>query len=53
MEFCQLQINYLDWTFQSAKEKMDLLAEWNIPIWVMEPLRGGKLADLSAEDTAD
>ena len=52
MEFCQLQINYLDWTFQSAKEKMDLLAEWNIPIWVMEPLRGGKLADLSAEDTA-
>ena len=46
MEFCQLQINYLDWTFQDAKEKVDLLNEWNIPVWVMEPLRGGKLAKL-------
>jgi len=46
MEFCQLQINYLDWTFQEAKEKVALLNEWNIPVWVMEPLRGGKLAKL-------
>ena len=46
MEFCQLQINYLDWTFQDAKEKVALLNEWNIPVWVMEPLRGGKLAKL-------
>lgn len=51
MEFCQLQINYLDWTFQDAKAKVDLLNEWNIPIWVMEPLRGGKLAELSKEHT--
>lgn len=49
MEFCQLQINYLDWTFQDAKAKVDLLNEWNIPVWVMEPLRGGKLANLSKE----
>ena len=47
MEFCQLQINYLDWTFQDAKEKVALLNEWNIPVWVMEPLRGGKLAKLA------
>ena len=46
MEFCQLQLNYLDWTFQSGKEKVALLDQWNIPVWVMEPLRGGKLAKL-------
>ncbi len=50
MEFCQIQLNFLDWTFQGAKEKVELLKEWNIPVWVMEPLRGGKLAKLSAED---
>ena len=46
MEFCQIQLNYLDYEFQNAKEKMELLKEYNIPIWVMEPLRGGKLAKL-------
>ena len=52
MEFCQLQINYLDWTFQDAKAKVELLNEYQIPVWVMEPLRGGKLASLSEENTA-
>ena len=46
MEFCQLQINYFDWEFQHGKEKVELLKEWNIPVWVMEPLRGGRLASL-------
>ena len=50
MEFCQLQINYHDWTFQGAKEKAELLGRWKIPVWVMEPLRGGKLARLPAEE---
>ena len=49
MEFCQLQLNYLDWTFQNGKGKVALLNERNIPVWVMEPLRGGKLAKLSPE----
>ena len=31
---------------QEAKEKVALLNEHHIPIWVMEPLRGGKLANL-------
>lgn len=52
MEFCQVQLNYLDWNFQKAKEKVELLKEYNIPVWVMEPLRGGKLASLSEENTA-
>ena len=46
MEFCQIQLNYLDWEFQKAREKVELLHRWNLPIWVMEPLRGGKLATL-------
>ncbi len=50
MEFGQIQLNYLDWTFQDAKGKMELLNRWNIPVWVMEPLRGGRLADLPEAD---
>ena len=52
MEFCQIQLNYIDWSFQDAKDKVVLLDEYSIPVWVMEPLRGGKLAKLSDEDTA-
>lgn len=52
MEFCQIQLNWLDWEFQNAKEKVKLLSEYDIPVWVMEPVRGGKLAKLSEENTA-
>ena len=50
MEFCQIQLNYLDWTLQDAKAKYELLTARNIPVWVMEPLRGGKLAALPEAD---
>ena len=46
MEFCQIQLNYLDWSFQNAKAKVELLNQYEIPVWVMEPLRGGRLASL-------
>ncbi|MBR6503756.1 MAG: aldo/keto reductase [Firmicutes bacterium] len=49
MEFCQLQLNYLDWEFQHGREKVEVLNEYGIPVWVMEPLRGGKLAKLEPE----
>ena len=52
MEFCQIQLNYLDWKLQDAKTKCAILAERNIPVWVMEPVRGGKLANLSEANTA-
>ena len=52
MEFCQLQLNYVDWTFQHDREKMALLEQYRIPVWVMEPLRGGRLARLSEEEAA-
>ena len=47
MEFCQLQLNYLDWTLQQGREKYDLLTARGIPVWVMEPIRGGRLAALT------
>ena len=49
MEFCQIQLNYVDWEFQDAKAKVELLQKWQIPIWVMEPVRGGKLAALTKQ----
>ena len=51
MEFCQLQLNYMDWHFQKAQEKAAIVQKAGLPIWVMEPLRGGKLAKASGEMT--
>lgn len=53
MEFCQLQLNYMDWHFQNAKEKVELLQNAGLPVWVMEPLRGGKLAKASPAMTKE
>ena len=47
MEFCQVQLNFVDWELQSAREKYDMLTERGIPVWVMEPVRGGRLTKLS------
>lgn len=52
LEFCLIQLNYLDWTLQGAKEKYEMLTEMGIPVWVMEPVRGGKLAKLNDEQEA-
>lgn len=49
MEFCLIQLNYFDYKFQKATEKIEFLEKHNLPIWVMEPLRGGKLASLDSE----
>ena len=43
-EFVQIQLNYLDWTLQDARRKVEILNERGIPFIVMEPVRGGKLA---------
>ena len=50
MEFCQIQLNWLDWTLQEAKEKVELLNERSIPVWVMEPVRGGRLCKLTEDE---
>lgn len=50
MEFCQIQLNYVDWSLQNAKKKCEILKSYNIPVWVMEPVRGGKLASLNEQE---
>jgi len=52
-EFCQIQLNYLDWTLQDAQRKYNALSGANIPIIVMEPVRGGKLASYDEKTTAE
>lgn len=45
-EFVQIQLNYLDWTMQDAKRQYEIITEHDLPVWVMEPVRGGKLVSL-------
>ncbi len=49
-DFCQIQLNYLDWDWQKASQKVELLRKYGLPIWVMEPLRGGRLAVMPESD---
>lgn len=49
LEFCQIQLNYLDYTYQNADKKLELLAKYGLPVLVMEPLRGGKLTKPAEE----
>ena len=51
-EFAQIQCNYLDWTLQNAKEAYDIITRHGLGVWVMEPVRGGKLANLPEEASA-
>lgn len=48
-DFAQIQMNYLDWKNQDAETQYDILTKAGIPVIVMEPVRGGKLADLPDE----
>lgn len=45
-EFAQIQLNYLDWDLQDAKRQYDIIKSRGIQCIVMEPVRGGALADL-------
>ena len=53
LEFCQIQLNYVDWKLQNAEKKVEILRKAGLPIWVMEPVRGGKLASFSEETEAE
>ena len=48
-DFAQLQLNYFDWCYGTTKEEYKILEERHIPIMVMEPVRGGKLAKLNEQ----
>ena len=42
-----MQLNYVDWNLLDAKGQYEILTAHNIPVWVMEPLKGGRLATLN------
>jgi predicted aldo/keto reductase-like oxidoreductase len=48
-DFAQIQLNYIDWKALEASTQYEILTERNIPVVVMEPLRGGALASLNEE----
>lgn len=48
-DFAQIQINYADYDMIGAKAYFDILAEREIPCIVMEPVRGGFLANPPAK----
>ena len=49
LEFIQLQLNYMDWDLYGAKELYQIAREFDTPVVVMEPLRGGMLANPLSE----
>lgn len=51
LEFVQIQLNYFDWVYQDAKALYDTARKYNMPIIVMEPVRGGMLANLPSEES--
>jgi predicted aldo/keto reductase-like oxidoreductase len=48
-DFAMIQLNYYDWVYGSAKKEYEILKKHGLPVMVMEPLRGGRLASLSPE----
>ena len=48
MEFVQLQINYLDWDSEGIQSRKcyETAVKHNIPVIVMEPVKGGTLANV-------
>ena len=51
-DFGQLQINYLDWEMQNAEKLYQLMEQKGVPVVIMEPVRGGVLANLGSEAAA-
>ena len=53
-DFVQLQVNYLDWENPVTRSRacMEVAAKHGVPVVVMEPARGGRLAELPEQVAA-
>ncbi|MDR1510695.1 MAG: aldo/keto reductase, partial [Synergistaceae bacterium] len=45
-DFAQIQLNYIDWDTLDAKSQYESIVLRGIPVVIMEPVRGGALANL-------
>ena len=54
MEFVQLQVNYLDWEDAGVASRrcIEVAKKYGKPVIVMEPVKGGALADFTGEGKA-
>lgn len=53
MDFIQLQVNYIDWDdpVTESRRCMEVAEKHGVPVVIMEPARGGRLADLPQRGT--
>ena len=51
-DFCQIQYNYMDTDVQAGDRGYELCVQKNVPVIVMEPVKGGTLAILPDEAAA-
>ena len=48
-DFCQIQYNYIDTQIQAGDKGYELAAKMGVPMVIMEPVKGGRLANLPEE----
>lgn len=48
-DFCQIQLNYMDTQIQAGMKGYQLANKLDIPLIVMEPIKGGRLVDLPVD----
>ena len=48
-DFVQLQYNYLDVEISDTEKEYELIKKYNLPLIIMEPVRGGALSNLCEE----
>ena len=51
-DFCQIQLNYMDTEEQAGLKGYQLATDKGIPVVVMEPVKGGSLANFAEDITA-